>query len=236
MRTGRVLAIVVAMGLLLAPLPWAHFGTMAQTGCPILLTPCSVTSVIDSNFNGTPIAAGNYIWFNSVFKVQGLGTTPVTVAVLRQTVTSDAFTITVPPAVITFDPNLTTATTIFEGMEWVTQARPGLPGNTFLSGAAYQVPNNLPGGLNPVTWQASFVTDTPGITVQWQWAAAVYTSFSTDLNALGVKPVDDNKASIYQNSDHAGTPENFTSFVIGGPRGGGGSNFTGSLSASGSVS
>jgi len=61
-----------------------------------------------------------------------------------------------------------------------------------------------------------------------------YTSFDTDYNALGVKPVDDNKASQYQNSDHAGTPENFKMFVIGGATGGGGSNYTGSYSATGS--
>jgi len=45
-----------------------------------------------------------------------------------------------------------------------------------------------------------------------------------------VKPVDDNRASAYQNSDHAGTPENFTPYVVGGATGGGGSNFTGSYS------
>jgi hypothetical protein len=50
-----------------------------------------------------------------------------------------------------------------------------------------------------------------------------------------VKPVDDNKASIYQNSDHAGTPEYFQTYVIGGATGGGGSNFTGSYSATAAV-
>jgi hypothetical protein len=80
-----------------------------------------------------------------------------------------------------------------------------------------------------------FTTDTPGVTVQWQWAAAVYPNFSTGYNTLGVKPVDDNKASQYQNSDHAGTPETFKSFVTGGARGGGGSNYTGSYSATGST-
>ena len=73
-------------------------------------------------------------------------------------------------------------------------------------------------------------SDTPGVSVQWKWAAAVYTNFSADYNALGVKPVDDNRASQYRNSDHAGTPENFKAYVIGGARGGGGSNYTGSLS------
>ncbi len=59
-------------------------------------------------------------------------------------------------------------------------------------------------------------------------------NFGADYNSLGVKPVDDNKASQNKNSDHAGTPENFKSFVIGGARGGGGSNFTGSYSGTGS--
>jgi hypothetical protein len=36
-----------------------------------------------------------------------------------------------------------------------------------------------------------------------------YSNFSADYNALGVKPVDDNKRNPYLNDDHAGTPENF---------------------------
>src|SRR5207245_1148813 len=81
------------------------------------------------------------------------------------------------------------------------------------------------GGINPVTWQGQFSSDTPGVRIMWKWAAAVYTSFSTDYNTLGVKPVDDNAASVYQNADHAGTPEHFKEFVTGGARGGGGGNF-----------
>jgi hypothetical protein len=38
-----------------------------------------------------------------------------------------------------------------------------------------------------------------------------------------------------KNSDHAGTPENFKPFVIGGARGGGGSNYTGLYSGTGKV-
>jgi hypothetical protein len=73
--------------------------------------------------------------------------------------------------------------------------------------------------------------------VQWKWAAAVYPAahFSTDYNALSVKPVDDNSNSQYKNSDHAGTPEAFKSYVIGGATGGGGSNYTGGYSGTASV-
>jgi len=78
-----------------------------------------------------------------------------------------------------------------------------------------------------------FCSSAPGISVQWQWAAAVYRFaglLDQGYEGLGVKPVDDNKASLYKNSDHAGTPENFRRYVVGGARGGGGSNFTGSYS------
>jgi hypothetical protein len=69
------------------------------------------------------------------------------------------------------------------------------------------------------------------VKVNWQWAAAVYPNphFNTDYNALGIKPVDDKEQNPYLNNDHAGTPENFKSFVIGGATGGGGNNYTGGL-------
>jgi hypothetical protein len=86
-----------------------------------------------------------------------------------------------------------------------------------------------------VTWSGVFTSDTPGVTLQWQWAAAVYTSFNSDYNALGVKPVDDNHASQYQNGDHAGTPENYKAFVTAGARGNGGANYTGGYSGTLSV-
>ena len=112
----------------------------------------------------------------------------------------------------------------------------GLAGNDLLAGLTFAVPatSGLPGGIKDVIWQATFSSNTSGLTVNWQWGAAVYTNFSTKYNDLGVKPVDDNKASKYKNSDHAGTPEDFKAYVIGGARGGGGSNFTGSYSATGS--
>ena len=105
----------------------------------------------------------------------------------------------------------------------------GLPGNTFFTGAAFPVTTALPGGIKNVTWSGRIISDAPGVAVQWQWAAAVYSSFG-DLDSLGVKPVDDNKASVYKNSDHAGTPESVRQLVVSGARGGGGSNFTGSYS------
>ena len=72
--------------LLLAPLP------------AVADPPCAITS----NFNGTPIHAGNYIWFTSVLKPSGLGSNPVTIHFTQQTITSANFTLSVPDATVTF--------------------------------------------------------------------------------------------------------------------------------------
>ena len=150
----------------------------------------------------------------------------------------------VPNAVITFDPAATIATTTFDTVNnvWRSTFPPsGLSGNIFYAGVAFPVPgpNGLPGGIKNVDWSGKFSTSTPGLNVSWQWHAAVYNKLTTDYNQLAVKPTDDNHKSLYQNSDHAGTPEGFDpisgrlwkSFVVGGASGGGGANYTGSGSS-----
>ncbi len=205
-----------------------------------IVTGGGTVSSITANFNGTAIATGNHIWFSSVLQPKGLINAPVMFFIRDSTITFTAngtnYSIPVPDANITFDPNTGSATTSFNG-QWQTFApSSGLSGNTLLDAVSFLVPaSGLPGGIKNVTWTASFSTDTPAVSLQWQWASAVYTSFNTDYNALGVKPVDDNKASQYQNSDHAGTPENYKTSVTGGAMGGGGSNFTGSNSGTTSV-
>jgi len=205
------------------------------------------TSTIDSNFNGTAIAQGDYIWFTGVMKVNGLASSPTTLFVSHASISFTAnnttYHLKVPSSAITFSSSTTTATTdveqlnpLFLGKGWRTQIPfSGLAGNDFLTAVAFAVPaGGLPGGIQNVAFTVTFSSYTEGLTVNWQWAAAVYSTFDSDYNGLGVKPVDDNKASIYKNSDHAGTPESFKTSVLGGARGGGGSNFTGSYSGTGS--
>jgi hypothetical protein len=140
---------------------------------------------------------------------------------------------------VTFDPNLNFATTTFVGGMQVTTvpSNPTLKGNTFFSALSYQVPANLPKGLKNVTWSGTITTTKPGVKVNWQWAAAVYPNahFSTDYNAIGIKPVDDKVRNPYLNNDNAGTPENFKTFVIPGATGGGGNNYTGGLGGTDNV-
>lgn len=214
--------------------------TLIAAAMAISSSSAGTVSSNPSNFNGTQIKAGDYIWFSSVFKVTGASAIPFTISVRNATIQFNTvggpYVLPVPDADVTFDPSTVTTTTTFNsGADlWETSTRPGLSGNYFLSGLSYQVPIDFPGGINPVTWSGEFSSSFP-VCVNWLWAAAVYTQFASDYDALGVKPCDDTQASVYQNADHAGTPEAFKSFVIGGARGGGGSNYTGSLSATESV-
>jgi hypothetical protein len=118
---------------------------------------------------------------------------------------------------------------------WETTVPVGYNGNVFLSGYLFHVPpQGLKGGANPVSWTSQFASlEETGLSFQWQWAAAVYTTWGGP--SAGVKPIDATTGSAYLNSDHAGTPENFKAYVIGGARGGGGSNWTGSYSGTASA-
>jgi len=197
-------------------------------------------SSITGNFNGTTIPANDTLWFSSVAKVQGLGSTPATIHLTNQSISYDAngttYKYSVPDATLTLLPSATTAVASFNDTtnSWTTTVPTNFSGNTFLAALAVPLPSGLPGGIHNVTWQLNATSDTAGLSVNWQWAAAAYSTFSTDMASVGVKAVDDNHFAPYANSDHAGTPENFQSFVVGGATGGGGSNFTGSYSATGS--
>src|SRR5262249_10288061 len=108
-------------------------------------------------------------------------------------------------------------------------------GNYFLSGLAFPVPSGgLPGGINPVTWSGNLIDTAPNLSVNWQWAAAVYKTFSSNNNALNVKPLDV-ATGQYPNSDHAGTPEADKPSAPAGAGGGGGSNYPGGYSGPKSV-
>ena len=228
----------------LSSLVWA---TILVCASPAHASYYECTSTISSNFNGTAIEQGDYIWFTGVLKAGGLGSGPTTLYVSHISITFTAnektYLIHVPNSAITFSSSTTLAKTDFTqlyplglGRGWKTELQlSGLAGNDLMTAVEFKVPSSgLPGGIKDVMFTATFSSYAPGLTVNWQWAAAVYTSFDTDYNDVGVKPVDDNKASEYKNSDHAGTPENYKSFVVGGATGGGGSNFTGSLSGTGS--
>jgi len=203
---------------------------------PAVTATGTTTSSVSCNFNGTSIAAGNKIWFTAVVKVTGTATYPLTIYFTGQTITSSAFSLSVPNAILVLDPATTTATTVYNGTTWVTTARPDESGYYFLSGYTHTPTTTLAGGLSPVTWAGTLTTSRTGVSLEWHMAAAVYTTFNTNFNSLGVKPSKCTSCSSYANSDDPGTPESYKTYVIGGARGGGGSNYTGGYSEGGHLS
>lgn len=205
----------------------------------ILIIPLSLiatTSSINSNFNGTSIPSGNSIWFSADIQLTGsLPSTPVNIYMINGGITftanSQNYSIVVPNAQIFFNPSASSPSTIYNGTTWLTTTTAPNSTLTFMQGVNFTVPlGGLPGGINPVTWSADFTTDTPGVGLSWKWAAAVYTSGAdfTNLNNIGVWST--NSGGI-----QPGAPMNESSFVTGGARGGGGSNYTGSFSGSAAV-
>jgi hypothetical protein len=194
----------------------------------------SASSSITGNFNGSAIPAGDTVWFNAAMTVSGLPkSATATVHVANASVNFVAggvnYQIPVGDTDILFTPGATSASTAYDPTDgdWDVSVPSSGTGDVFMGGVARQVPNGLPGNIKNVTWEASFWSDTSGLTVSWKWAAAAYSSFSTDNGALNVKPVDAKSLSVYVNADQSGTPEAYKSFVVAGGTGGGGTNYTG---------
>ncbi len=181
------------------------------------------------------ITAGDYLWFNSeAVNVANIPSSGAKLYVTNATITiNGGAPISVPNAVVNFSSTATSATTSWDlvNSRWSTVVpRATVNGSatihTFLDGLALLVPaGGFPNGIESMTWSAAFSTDSPGVTFQWQWGAAEYTSFSavygngTNNNLLGVVPVD--------GTDPAGTPSSYKASLTDGGTGGGGASWTG---------
>lgn len=207
--------------------------------------PCTASATNSSNFNGTAVSAGTYIWFNAHFKASNVPSSGATIDLTNGNISFTAggtsYSLTVPNARITFSPSATCTSTTFDSSTstWNTTVPISGDDEVFLTGLAWQVPaGGLAPGANPVNFSGTYSSESsaPGLSIQMVWSAAAYSSFTTNYNALGIK-AGHQTACGQNNGDHAGTPEGVDStnipwknYLVGGPRGGGGSNFTGSWS------
>ena len=190
------------------------------------------TSTTTSNFNGSAIPAGKYIWFNAHFKATGI-TDGTVLTITDQTITSansEMTNLNAPSSRIIFSSTVTSPNYVFDNVTNTWNISIPLSGSDeiFLGGLTFLSPG-LPGGIKSLGWTSTFTSTTPNVNIQWQWGAAVYNTFSTGYNALNV--------ALTHTSDHAGTPRTFaySGNVYGGATGGAGSNYTGSWSATKSV-
>jgi phospholipase C len=195
------------------------------------------TCAVNSNFNKMSIPSGSYVWFNSnlnlTSKPPSTGLTlyysgPWIYVTLKNGTT---LSLAAPNAQITYSPTATNATTTFTKGQWVTTVPLSFKGNVFLDGLAYQVPKGVSLAGAKVSWTGWFSGTNSSFKVDWQWAAAAYSSFgklntsnTTALyNGLGVKPTSGMGAK-------AGTPQNFEANLIKGGTGNGGKDYTGTFS------
>lgn len=199
---------------------------------------CKAITEDSKIFNSTLINKGSYIWFNANFTASGIPSQGATITFTDSTISftdnnSQFYNLQVPNGKIIFSPSATCPSTTFDstGSTWVTTVPISGSDEIFLTGLSFPVPANFGGEVpGKVVWSGSFGTANC-ISINWKWGAAVYSNFSTNYAALGVKPTHSNYSGCaYSNSDHAGTPEAFKSSVVGGATGGGGSNYTGSWS------
>lgn len=208
--------------------------------CSVTVQPpgaaCTITGVTISNtsWNAFKIPAGTspVVWVHAhIGKPSGVPTTGVsTVQFTGVTLTLNGTTYALPDGVLTFDPSAPTVTsTIFSGGKWQTLINPSsLSDEIFFTGAAIPVTPAIAAEAK-ATLSYTVLSSAKTLSFSWQWSAAVFTYWPADWNSAMILP--------YHQSLHAGTPLNTTvqKSLIQGPRGGGGSNFTGSWSATGTA-
>jgi len=258
--------------LILMTIAGAMPAATAQTGA-------NCTS-ITSNFNGTAIAPGNYVWFNAHIKLNSPTADGLIIYFTNQEITSPGVpggVLYVPDGQIDFSSSANTASTVYSSGGgtgstpdyWTTTVPVSQGGDIFVSSLMYLVTAPEGTSYNNVVWSGCFSSNGVGsgsncaFELQWQWSAAVYTSapqsstptatgFYTpspptpasttgtqadgstsppwvDYNSLGVTATD--TAGL-----HAGTPTAIERNVVGGARGGGGANYTGSWSGTAQIS
>jgi hypothetical protein len=174
------------------------------------------------------------VWINAhIGTPKGVSTTTVTtVEFTGVTFVLNGKTYNLPNGFLIFNPTApATPTTTFDATfglhgRWVTTVNPHyLSDELFFDGNALPVDSNISGG-GKATFNYTALSSDNDLAFDWQWSAAVYTHWPGN-NQAEILP--------YHHTDHAGTPENAAvkASLIQGPRGGGGSNFTGSWSGTG---
>ena len=238
---GKISAFSAASGT------FSPFSTTAYQleGSTILECPAGPVCVIPPSgtaIGGSPVSWNRFntqgpndvVWINAhIGTPSGVSTTTVTtVNFTGVTFVLNGTTYPLPDGLLIFNPSApATPSTTFDATfglhgRWITTVNPNnLSDEIFFDGNALPVDSNISGGGQATLSYTTTSTDN-NLKFSWQWSAAVYTFWPGN-----------NQAQIlaYHHSDHAGTPENkqVQQSLIQGPRGGGGSNFTGSWSGTG---
>ena len=225
--TNKVRTIIINGGTSATLTCTAFVCTIPPSGTQISGSPVSW-----NKFN--TVGSTDVVWINAhIGTPSGIPTNETTtVQFTGVTFVLNGQTYPLPDGFLIFDPSApATPTTSFDATfkpngRWVTTLNPNdLSDEIFFDGQAILVDSNISGGGSATISYTTKSTDND-LAFNWQWSAAVYTSWPGN-----------NQAEIlaYHQSLHAGTPLNpaVQQSLIQGPRGGGGSNYTGSWSGTG---
>jgi hypothetical protein len=210
-------------------------GGPATLSCPTpaCVIPPSGTAISGSpvSWNGFTAPAGSVVWINAHLDASNVPTNTITtVDFTAVTLVVNATSYTLPNGQVVFNPAVSTPSTVVNpDGSWTTTVNPTFNNDIFFDGQAIPVDSNLENGGHGNTGSTlSFSTSSSdsSLKFQWQWGAAVYTSWPGNA-AANIEPV--------HAAQQAGAPLNLAveKDLIQGPRGGGGSNFTGSWSGTG---
>ena len=208
----------------------------ATVNCPsfVCTIPPSGTAISGSpvSWNGFTAPPGSVAWINAHFDPKNVpANTITTVSFTGVTLVVNSTTYALPNGTVVFDPAATAPMTVVNADgSWTTTVNPSTSGDIFFDGQAIPVDANMQNGGHGNTGSTfSFSTSSTdnSLDFSWQWSAAVYTSWPGNA-AANIEPV-------AANGLHPGAPQNTAvqKTLIQGPRGGGGSNFTGSWSGTG---
>jgi len=200
---------------------------------PACVIPPSGTEIPGSpvSWNGFTAPVGSVVWINAHLDASDVPTNKITtVDFTGVTLVVNDTSYALPNGKVVFNPAVSTPSTVVNaGGSWTTTVNPTFSSDIFFDGQAIPVDSNLENGGHGNTGSTlSFSTSSSdgSLKFQWQWGAAVYTSWPGNA-AANIEPV---HAAL-----QAGAPRNKSveADLIQGPRGGGGSNFTGSWSGTG---
>lgn len=218
-------------------------GNTATASCPVTIAPSQPTACVippsgtaiggsPVSWNGFTAPAGSVVWTHAhISNPKNVPTNTITtVDFTGVSLVVNSTTYALPNGQIVFNPATSTPTTVVNADgSWTTTVNPSFNSDIFFDGQAIPVDSNLENGGHGNTGSTlSFSTNSSdsSLSFQWQWSAAVYTSWPGNA-AANIEPV---HAKL-----QAGAPQNTAveADLIQGPRGGGGSNFTGSWSGTG---
>jgi hypothetical protein len=216
-------------------------GVGSSGGAPSCTIPATSEIISSTSWNqfNVPVGMAPVVWVHAQFKPTGVPTdTASMVQFTGVWFVLNGMSYPMPNGTVIFDPTAswTSATTFTPSTgtpgTWTTTINPNnISDENFFVGAAIPVDMMIAGG-GQATIQFTTQSDDTGLSFSWQWSAAAYTFWPMNWNQAMIQPYHGNGPT---GSQHADTPDNtlVQKSLIQGPRGGGGSNFTGSWSSTG---